>query len=582
MIDAATLPPVPVAGPLLVAGLLLVFSKVLPRHAPDVIAILTALAAAGLCAIMTAHAAHGPITYWFGGWTPRNGQAIGIDFAVDQAGGAFATVIAVLFVATLIFAWGFFDEVHAHFHVLSMLFMAGMIGFCLTHDIFNMFVWFEVMSVAAFALTGYELTSAPLSGALNFTVMNTIGSYLLLGGIGLMYALGGALDMGALGATVLHAPANPLVGAAFVLMSTGFLIKGAQVPYHFWLPDAHAVAPSPVSVLFSGAMVALGIFGVARITFSVFAASAAVLHIVHGLLFYMGVASAVLGAAMALLQRHLKRLLAFSTVSHVGVMLIGLALLRPGGTAGMLMYIAGHGLVKGALFMVAGIVMASLGGIDELGLRGRGARIWPAGIAMAAGGLLLAGLPLGPMDHGLAAIEDAAGPGWLWLAILFCNAGTGAAVLRAAGRIFVGWGPTPGEEDRSPTDEEAETANRPLWLMLAPTAALLILGCLTFGIDAFANSAASQMMPASAATPAPPGPDIAPETLAWASVALALLLAAYDLSRHRLPNAVNGAVQRVLNPVANVLGNLHSGAVGDYVAWLVAGLALFTIAFALS
>ncbi len=199
MISAAVLPPIPVAGPLLVAGLLLAFGKVLPRRTPDVVAILTALAAAAVCAVMTVRASSGPLVYWFGGWVPQNGQVLGIAFAVDQAGGGFASVIAAMFAATLVFAWGYFDEVHSHFHVLMLVFMAGMIGFCLTHDVFNMFVWFEVMSVAAFALTGYELKAAPLEGALNFTVVNTIGSYLLLGGIGLLYAVAGALDMDALG-----------------------------------------------------------------------------------------------------------------------------------------------------------------------------------------------------------------------------------------------------------------------------------------------------------------------------------------------------------------------------------------------
>ena len=578
----AMLPPMPVAGPLLVAGLLLVFGKLLPRRLPDVVAILTALAAAAVCAVMTARAADGPLVYWFGGWVPRNGQVLGIAFSVDQAGGGFSAVIAAMFAATLVFAWGYFDEVHAHFHVLMLLFMAGMTGFCVTHDVFNMFVWFEVMSVAAFALTGYELTAAPLSGALNFTVMNTIGSYLLLGGIGLLYAVAGALDMGALGAAVARAPADPVIGAAFVLMATGLLIKAAQVPFHFWLPDAHSVAPSPVSVMFSGAMVALGIFGLARLTFTVFAASTVVTHIIHTLVLGLGVTSAVLGAAMALLQRHLKRLLAFSTVAHTGLLLIGLALLDRDGVSGMLLYMVGHGLVKGALFMVAGILLAACGGIDEIGIRGQGARVWPAGIAMAAGGLLLAGLPIGLMDGGLTMIATAAvstGQRWLWLPLVICAAGTGAAVLRATGRIFVGWGPEPGAEDQSPTEQEREKADRPLWLMLLPTAVLLIAACLdTGGAGRLASSAAAMFMQRSAAA-APLGePAISTALLAWVSVGVALCVAGCSLWWQDMPRALTGTITRVLEPVSRGLGNLHAGAIGDYVAWLVAGVAMFTVA----
>ncbi len=579
MIAAAILPPVPVAGPLLVAGLLLASGSLLPRRMPDVVAIVTALVAAAACAAMTVRAADGPLIYWFGGWVPRDGHVLGIAFAVDQAGGGLAAVIAAMFAATLVFAWGYFDEVHSHFHVLMLVFMAGMIGFCLTHDVFNMFVWFEVMSIAAFALTGYELTAAPLSGALNFTVVNTIGSYLLLGGIGLLYAVAGALDMGALGAAVARAPDDPVIGAAFVLMATGLLIKAAQVPYHFWLPDAHAVAPSPVSVMFSGAMVALGVFGLMRIIFTVFAASDLVMHVVRTLLLGMGVASAVLGAAMALLQRHVKRMLAFSTVSHVGVMLIGLALLSHAGIAGMLLYMVGHGLVKASLFMVAGILLARCGSIDELRLRGQGGSVWPAGLAMAAGGLMLAGLPLGLMDSGFDGVVTAAGSAgqrWLWLPLVACSALTGAAVLRAAGRIFLGWGSAGGEEDQAPTDDEREKADRPLWLMLFPTVALLAAACA--GADALASRAASMATGVAfipgAAQPAAPG-----TLLAWLSVGLALAVAAYALSAHRLNGPITGGARHVLDLAGAGLNALHSGAIGDYVMWIVVGLALFTAAF---
>ncbi len=474
----ASLPPMPVVVPLAIAGLLLAFGKALPSRTPDVIALATALAAGAVCLVMVVGSAHAPLAYWFGGWVPQGGRVLGIGFVVDQAGAALGAFIGLLFAATIVFAWGYFDEVHAHFHVLMLLFMAAMIGFCLTHDLFNLFVWFEVMSVAAFALTGYDLKTDALEGALNFTVVNTIGSYLILGGIGLIYSRVGALDFSALSLGVEAAPRDPVVAAAFCLAASGLLIKAAQVPFQFWLADAHAVAPSPVSVIFSGAMVALGIFGVARLTWAVFPAAAEVQVVVRTLLLWMGAASAVLGGVMALLQRHIKRLLAFSTISHVGIMLAGLALLAPQGLAGMLVYAVGHGLVKGALFMVAGILLATCGGIDEIGLRGVGRSVWPAGFAMGLGGLLLAGLPIGLMDSGTDLIVAGAhgtGQAWLALPVMFGAACTGGAVLRVTGRVFLGFGPVPGDEGQGPTDEEQEKADRPLWLMMLPTSLLLAL-----------------------------------------------------------------------------------------------------------
>ncbi len=566
----SVLPPLPVAGPMAVAGLLLASAHVLRPRIADAVAVLVALAAAACCGWMAVAAEQAPLVYWFGGWTPRPGVILGIGFSVDQAGAIFAAFIGVLFAATMVFSWGYFDEVHAHFHVLMLLFMAGMIGFCLTHDLFNLFVWFEVMSVAGFALTGYHLRSSALEGALNFTVVNTIGSYLLLTGIGLLYVRIGALDFSALARGVAADPGDPVVVAGFAALAAGFLIKAAQVPFQFWLADAHAVAPSPVSVIFSGAMVSIGLFGVARLLWPVFGASPAVHHAARTLLLGMGAASAVVGGAMALIQRHIKRLLSFSTISHVGIMLIGLALLDRQGLAGMLSYMVGHGLVKGALFAVSGILLASCGGIDEIGLRGLGRSIWPAGIVMGIGGLMLGGAPFGLMDRGVDQI-DATAPGWAVAAIVFAAASTGGAVLRVTGRVFAGLGAVAGEEKRAPTEEEREKANRPLWLMLTPAAVLLLLAIpAAFFADPIASGAAAQVMGG-----APVGRTGTPlPWLPWVSVALAVAIAALDLFRGR----VTQMLTTLSSPVSRLLQAVHSGIVGDYVAWLAVGLALFGIA----
>ena len=597
------LPPLPVACPLVIAGLLLVFGRMLPRRAPDVIAILTALLVSTACVVMAVHAAAGPLVYWFGGWAPHGGQVIGIGFVVDQAGASVAAFIGILFALSLLFAWGYFDEVHAHFHVLMLLFMTGMVGFCLTRDVFNMFVWFEVMSVAAFALTGYQLRSSALEGALNFTVVNTIGSYLLLAGIGLIYARFGALDMTALGTDVARAPNDTVTHAAFALMASGLLIKGAQAPFHFWLSDAHAVAPSPVSVIFSGAMVSIGLFGVGRLYYSIFSDDPEIAAVVHTLLLGMGAASTIIGGIMALSQRHLKRLLAFSTISHVGIMLMGLALLSRGGTSGMLVYLVGHGLVKASLFMVAGILLATRGAIDEIGLRGLGAGIRPAGVAMVLAGLLLAGLPIGLMHRGSDLVDEAAhaaGRPWIGLVILFGAACTGGAVLRAAGRIFLGLGPVAGEEERSPTDEEQEKADRPFWLMMLPTILLLALalpggelaGRLAWRAAVpFMHPDAVLILGGGPAGPAtmPPGLGTSMEMprsthpwLPWISMALALVFAVWSLSSGKLPGWLEAMFNRPVGWVQYRLGILHSGLVGDYVMWIMVGLALFTVAFAVA
>ena len=463
---AETLVPVPVLLPLVVAAVLLAVGHALPSRVPDVLATGVSACVCAISAVLALESRTAPLLYWFGGWTPRPGVVLGIGFGVDPASAAIAAFIGLLFASTFVFAWGFFDEVRSVFHVLFLLFLAAMQGFCLTRDLFNLFVWFEVMSVGAFALTAYQLETSSIAGALNFTVTNSLASMVMLAGVGLLYAEAGALDFEALGRAVTAAGSNDtvLIGG-FCLIALALLTKAAVVPLQFWLSDAHAVAPSPVSVIFSGAMVPLGLFGFAKIAHQVFGGSASAAAVLHGILMGLGCLTAVVGGAMAWRQRHLKRLLAFSTISHVGIMVVGLASLTATGLAGQLAYVVGHGLVKGALFMLVGILLATKASVDELDLRGLGRDIWPAGIATAAAGLLLAGAPIGLLHGATHLVEEATAPtagGAVVAVILFAAAITGAAVLRATGRIYLGLGPDPEDEAEQPSAEEQEKADRPL------------------------------------------------------------------------------------------------------------------------
>ncbi|HEY1794694.1 MAG TPA: proton-conducting transporter membrane subunit [Stellaceae bacterium] len=568
MIPPHDLVPLPAVLPLTVAAAMLAAAHILPARVPDAVATLTAGTVAAIAAVLAAASAQsGMLVYWFGGWTPRPGVVLGIAFGVDPASGAIAAFIGLLFAATIVFAWGYFDEVHAH--------------------LFNLFVWFEVMSVAAFALTAYHLERPSLVGALNFTVTNSLAAFMMLGGIGLIYARVGALDFQALSNAVARQGPDPVVIGSFCLLAAALMIKAAILPFHFWLSDAHAVAPSPVCVIFSGAMVSIGLFALAKLAFWVFAGSTEVQFLVRDGFTALGGATAVLGALMAWSQRHLKRMLAFSTIAHLGVMLTGLAMLSRTGLAGLFVYIVGHGLVKGALFMLAGMLLATRASIDEIELRGLGRGLAPAGIAMAVGGLLLGGAPWGVLDDGTRLIGQAArtGPGVAAEAtILFAAALTGAAVLRAAGRIFLGLGSDPDpEEVEAPTEAEKAEADRPLWLMMAPCIVLLVIAVLPGDLATKAGvAAAAGFGHEGAASAAAVTPDKWSELPPSLAVLAAIAIAAFDLFRDRLPRFLPRSVDRVAEPLFRGLGVLHSGLVGDYVAWIVVGLGGFAVVLAFS
>ena len=174
------------------------------------------------------------------------------------------------------------------------------------------------------------------------------------------------------------------------------------------------------------------------------------------------------------------------------------------------------------------------------------------------------------------------------VAVVVGMACTGAAVLRVAGRVFAGWGPVPGEEERSPTDEEREKADRPLWLMLLPTTVLVVLSLLvTHDADRIAWRAGALLMhPDGEAilglAPARPvaGVPWAPVTgswLPWMATGLAVALAALEPGWHRLPRSAARGYDRIFGPALDAPGALHSGLVGDYVAWIAVGLALFLL-----
>src|SRR5579884_2712899 len=439
----------PVVVPFLAGPLVVAVGQFAPRWFNDSVGMLAAVAATALCALLAVHAGQHPFAYWLGGWTPRHGVTVGISLSIDTLGAGMASLAALLVTAALTYSLRYFDAVEGLYHGLMLLFMAGMIGFCLTGDLFNLLVFFEVMSAAAYALTAYKIEErGPIQGAINFGITNSIGAYGMFIGLALLYARTGALNMAEIGAALGSHHADWLVIVAMVLLFGGFLTKAAAVPLHFWLADAHAVAPIPVCVLFSGVMVELGVYAVARLYWQVFAGTLAAHAVdVRAVFIGLGVATALLGAVMCFIQRHVKRLLAFSTISHVGMFICGVALLTSKGIAGVGTYLVGHGLTKAALFMCAGVLLHRFATIDEYDLHGRGRELPVVGVLMGLGALLLAALPPFTTFMGKSLLEEASsavGYNWLIVVYIFVSAMTGGAVLRVAGRVFLGWGPTEG------------------------------------------------------------------------------------------------------------------------------------------
>jgi multicomponent Na+:H+ antiporter subunit D len=597
-----------VAVPLLVAPALVAAGSLLRRRVADIVAIATAAAVTVLGAILLAHTLGGDTVLWFGGWTPRSGVALGVAFVIDPIGAGLITFAGLLMTAALTFSWRYFETVGTLFHTLMLVLLAGVAGFCSSGDIFNMFVFFELLSVSAYALAGYKVEDpGSLQGALNFAVTNSIGAMMILSGIALLYGRTGALNLAQIGVSLASAPADRLVVLAFLLLLVGFFVKAAVVPFHFWLADAYAVAPTPVCVLLVGLLSELGVYAVARIYWTVFSgALGTYAPVLHAILFAGATLTALVGGVMCLLQHHLARLLAYATVSHVGLTLLGIAVLEPEGLAGAAIYAAADGLIKAGLFVLVGIIAHRFGTLYELELRGRGRQLrWLAPL-LVLGALGLAGAaPFGTFA-GKALMEEGAGGAAHWVALLITvvSAMTAGAVLRVTGRVLGGWGPhalggrdvASEEESKRQAAQEGEelqvarsiigpTMIVPALVLLAAAMAIGLVPGLSDGVVVIAARFVDRAHYAATVLAQPSGapPVIAPvphsgrlvAAAPWAAAAVVLAFAGgwAALFANQLPARLRRRVRRLVVPPARRLRGLHSGQLGDSVTWLMIGTA---------
>jgi multicomponent Na+:H+ antiporter subunit D len=552
--------------------------------------------------VIMARTASGDQVYWFAGFRPARGVVIGIDFEVGPLSAGLACLAAVLVTAAMTFSWRYFQQVATYYHTLMLTFLAGMTGFCLTGDIFDMFVWFELMGVSAYALTAYRPEErGPIQGALNFAITNSIGAYLSLSGIAVIYGRTGALNMAQIGAAIARRPPDRLVAVAFLLIISGLLIKSAIVPFHFWLADAHAVAPTPVCVLFSGVMVELGLYGIARVYWSMFGQALGHRAAISHILLTLGVATAVVGALFCFRERHVKRLLAFSTISHAGIFLTGIAVLTPLGLAGTAVYVIGHGLVKAALFLCTGIVLHRLGSVNETWLHGRARHLRVTGAVFTLAAFGLADLPPFATFLGKGYIDESAwahGLQWVMPVLVVCTILVGGAVLRVAGGVFYGLGDAPSEdpqmaemaaEETSETDSDKQRT--PLTMIIPP--AVLVVVAIAIGLipglgsvvqaaavrfedqrgyNATVLAGAHIVHPAALAAAEPTGITLSAVLVGLGGAIGSGVLAFTALYWRRLP-----LLRRGYEPGAGLtkpIQRFQSGVVNDYVTWLVVGLAV--------
>lgn len=302
--------------------------------------------------------ADGPQRVAFGGWD----APFGIEFAADRLGASMALITALMGTAALVFQLSDADAAPPSPTLLPLVhaLLAGVGAAFLTADLFNLYVWFEVMLIAALGLLAHGAGPRHLDATLKYFVLNALGTLLLLMAIAYVYGATGHLNFAALQAAGQAQDAwrmLPFVAA----LSLAFLIKAGAFPVYAWLPASYHTLPAPLAALFAALLTKVGVYAVLRLLADIFTTTPPVLFEVLG---WIAVATMIFGVLGAAWHWDMRRILAFHIISQIGYMLLGIALASREGTVGAIFYIVHHIIVKANLFLIAAVVFRLAGSYD--------------------------------------------------------------------------------------------------------------------------------------------------------------------------------------------------------------------------
>lgn len=345
-----------------------------------------------------------PLVYGGGGWPPP----IGIVYIVDGLSALMGVITSILIMLVVAYSYGYFGDSPRlpYYYTLIMILESALLGCYYTGDFFNLFVMVELMAVSAYSLVAYRREKGrAVEAAIKYGIVAALAGILFFISLGFMYAYESTLSMPDIAARITGtasmmyrysgstpSPVSPLL-FIFGLLIWSLLVESAVFPVHFWLPDAHSEAPSPVSAVLSGLVVNVGLYAIIRTTYTVgaYASLPGYTGFAEGLL-ALGCIGSLYGAVMMLIQRDVKRLIAYSTVMHVSLILIGISLLTSSGLSASVYHFIAHSISKSLAFLSIGVLILSTGTRCIDGLRGM-ARINP----LAAGTAILAFLGLAGM-----------------------------------------------------------------------------------------------------------------------------------------------------------------------------------------
>ncbi len=419
-----------------------------------------------------------PISYVLGGWS----VPIGIEYRVDQLNVFVIALVALLGAVVLPYAkrsvaHEIRPELQYGFYTMYLLCLAGLFGMAITGDAFNAFVFLEVSSLSTYVMIALGRHRRALLASYQYLIMGTIGATFYVIGIGILYLITGTLNFADIASRLpeqMDAFGRPAM-VALSFLTVGICLKLALFPLHVWLPNAYAYAPSVATALLAGTATKVAIYLLLRIFFSVFGIEISFRTIPIGqVLIVLSVAAMIIAAVIAVFEENTERMLAYSSVSQIGYITLGIALANQAGLTGGLTHIINHAIMKTTMFLALGAVVYRIGTSMLPNLAGIGRKMPLTMAAFVISGLGLVGVPgtagfITKWYLVLGALEKGA-----WPLVAVIVASSLIAVVYVGRVVEVAY-------FKSPSAELADVKDPPLSMLLPIL--LLAAATLYFGFD---------------------------------------------------------------------------------------------------
>ena len=431
----------------------------------------------------------GPISYHLGGWRPP----FGIEYSLDSLN--IYIILLTVFIASIILPYskGIIKKEIEHnrrhlFYSIFLLALLGLIGIAATGDLFNVYVFLEISSLATYVLIGLGRKRQSLKAAYRYLIQGTIGATFILIGIGFLYSMTGTLNMSDLSTRLQPIIDTRPVIAGISIITVGILIKLALFPLHLWLPAAYTHAPTVVSAFLAAVSTKVGAYLLLRFIYSIIGPSLTFDSIpLLEILLSLASLAILVGAIIAIFQNDIRRLLAFSSISQIGYLVVGISIPTVTGLTGGIVHIANHGITKGAMFMTIGCITYSVGETKLKNLNGLAKRMPFTSAALLIGGLSLIGVPGTAGFIGKWYIVQAALDYGLWPVAIIVLLGSLLAIIYV-GKVLESIYFSKGEIVFGRVEKLSIYQIIPVWLLIIATIYFGIHTDLTLGISIEASN----------------------------------------------------------------------------------------------